>query len=78
MQQPDPAAAQITITAHCLLRLMTALLLETQGAVPFSPSASAELNSRSGRFYTAAQWIDLLSPQFQRRFSPGDKLFRLR
>jgi hypothetical protein len=61
VQQPDPAAAQITLTAHCLLRLMTALLLETQGAVPFLPSA------------TAAQWVDLLMPYFRRRFSPGEQ-----
>jgi hypothetical protein len=73
VQQPDPAAAQITLTAHCLLRLMTALLLETQGAVPFLPSATAELNTRTGRSYTAAQWIDLLMPYFRRRFAPGEQ-----
>jgi hypothetical protein len=73
VQPPDPDTAHITLTSHCLLRLMTALLLETQGAVPFPPSASAELNSRTGYSYTAAHWIDLLTPHFQRRFSPGER-----
>jgi len=67
---PDEQPAALVISAHCLLRLMTALLLENEGLVPFPPAASAELNARTGRQHTARQWARLLGPAYQRRFGP--------
>jgi hypothetical protein len=79
---PEPAAApqspaQLSLSGHCLLRLMTALLLETQGMIPIHPAASAELNRRTGRCHSAAQWVAILAPAFRRRFCPGDEDLRL-
>jgi len=81
MSLEHPAAAQpaahLTLSSHCLLRLMTALLLETQGTYPITASAAGELNSRTGRCYSAAQWVQILAPAFRRRFCPGDSSLQL-
>lgn len=66
--EPQHLAEAVEISAHCLLRLMTALLLETEGIIPLHPAASAELNARTGRSYSAHQWVLTLEPAYQRRF----------
>lgn len=82
MLPPDPAAApqppaHLTLSGHCLLRLMTALLLETQGMILIRPAASAELNRRTGRCHSADQWVTILAPAYRRRFNPGEQDLRL-
>ncbi|MEB3256353.1 MAG: hypothetical protein VKJ05_08195 [Synechococcaceae cyanobacterium] len=63
-----PRAEALEISAHCLLRLMTALLLESEGLVPLPPAASLLLNAQTAREHSAGEWIAILAPAYQRRF----------
>jgi hypothetical protein len=62
---------QLELTAHCLLRLTTALMLEAVGIPHGQPSAAAELNRRTDRTLTSNQWLAILEPHYRRRFSPA-------
>lgn len=69
--QPLPEA--IELSGHCLLRLMTALLLEAGGIhTGAGLAAMAELNRNSGRDLTVQGWIAVLEPSYRQLFMPGD------
>jgi len=72
--EPQHWAEALEISAHCLLRLMTALLLETEEIIPLHPAESAELNARTGRCYSARQWALILEPSYQRRFGRHESM----
>jgi hypothetical protein len=61
---------RLELTAHCLLRLTVALALETQAVLHGEPSATTELNERTGRQLTSSQWLAILEPHYKRRFCP--------
>jgi hypothetical protein len=61
---------EIQITAHCLLRLSTALLLEVGGIDHGHSCATDELNRLSGRSLPPKEWLLLLQPLYCARFCP--------
>ena len=63
---------ELQISAHCLLRLTTALALESQLIPHGQPSATAELNERTGRQLSSSEWLAILEPYYRRRFCPGE------
>lgn len=63
---------QLELTAHCLLRLTIAVALEAQAIPHGEPSATAELNERTGRRLTSSQWLAILEPHYSRRFYPAE------
>lgn len=65
-------AQQLELTAHCLLRLTTALMLESRGIDHLHPKAADELNELTGRDYTAGQWLEIIGPFYLKRFCPGE------
>jgi hypothetical protein len=65
-------ADQLQLTAHCLLRLTTALALEAAAIPHGQPSAAAELNERTGRRLSSAQWLAILEPYYRRRLCPAE------
>lgn len=67
----------LELTSHCLLRLCTALAIEAADLPHGFPSATLELNQRSGRNLTAEQWLRILEPSYVRIFSPNDPHYRL-
>lgn len=69
---PQPRDSLI-ITTHCLLRLTTALMLESQGLDHALPTATGELNRLTGRSYPAGRWLEILEPYYQARFDPGPR-----
>jgi hypothetical protein len=62
---------ELHVTAHCLLRLTTALTLEAAGICHSQGSATAELNHRTCRQLTSAQWLAILEPHYRKRFRLG-------
>jgi hypothetical protein len=62
----------LAITAHDLLRMVTALLFEVRGVPHKHDSVTAELNQLTGRHWTARDWLAILEPSYRRRFMPGD------
>lgn len=62
-----------TLTAHCLLRLTTALAMEAKDLAHPFPTATGELNRRTGRCYPAWKWLEILEPYYQERFEPGSR-----
>lgn len=70
---PQPVPETLELTGHCLLRLMTALLLEAGGIhTGAGLAAMAELNRNSGRDLTVQGWIAVLEPTYRQLFMPGD------
>lgn len=70
---PQPVPETLELTGHCLLRLMTALLLEAGGIhTGAGLAAMAELNRNSGRHLTVQGWIGVLEPHYRQLFMPGD------
>lgn len=67
----------LQLTSHCLLRLVTALMLEAEGIDHGHSCAASELNQRTGQHHSAAAWLVLLTPAYRQRFCPGDTSFRL-
>ena len=67
----------LELTSHCLLRLCTALAIEVAGLPHGFPPAALELNERTGRDYSARQWLQILEPTYVQRFSPNDPTHRL-
>jgi hypothetical protein len=68
---------ELRLSAHCLLRLTTALILEC-GDVPHGqPCAADELNARTGRQLSSRQWLEILEPHYRRRFCPGEDYVEL-
>lgn len=67
----------LQLSSHCLLRLVTALMLEAEGIDHGCSSATNELNQRTGRCHSASAWLVLLTPAYRQRFCPGDTTFRL-
>lgn len=65
--------SQIQLSAHCLLRLATALMLEAQGIDHGFPAARQELNELSGRCYSASRWLQILEPAYCQRFAPAPR-----
>lgn len=61
----------IQLSAHCLLRLATALMLEAQGIDHGFPRANEELNALSSRSFSSGQWLQILEPAYCRQFDPG-------
>ena len=72
MARVTVSAQQLELTAHCLLRLTTALMLESRGIDHLHPSATDELNQRTGRAYAANQWLQIIGPAYLERFCPGE------
>lgn len=68
---------QLEISGHCLLRLTTALALEAAGINHNHPSATDELNGRTGRQLSPTQWLAVLEPAYLRTFAPGESEARL-
>jgi hypothetical protein len=71
------STSELRITAHCLLRLSTALMLEVADIPHGLPSATSELNRRTGRNHSSREWLDILEPRWRRLFCPGDDHTRL-
>lgn len=68
-----PLPEAIELSGHCLLRLMTALLLEAGGIhTGAGLAAMAELNRNSGRDLTVQGWIAVLEPSYRQLFMPSD------
>lgn len=63
----DPVG-QLTLTHHCLLRLVTTLSIEIRRPGDVLHSAAAELNSRTSQRRTPQQWLDILFPYYQEVF----------
>lgn len=61
----------IEITSHCLLRYYVALSLEAARIDHCCQRADRELNLKARRIYSAKQWLEILEPHYQKRFSPG-------
>lgn len=72
MPPPEPADS-IELTTHCLLRLVTALAIEAADIPHLQGSATEELNQRSGRQFTAEQWLAILDPAWVRQFEGGGR-----
>jgi hypothetical protein len=68
---------ELQLTAHCLLRLTTALMLESVDVPHGLPTATEELNTRTGRQLSSREWLHLLEPHYRRRFAPGEDTLRL-
>lgn len=63
---------RLEITSHCLLRLVTTLMLEAADIPHGQPCASEELNHRTARQHSSREWLAILEPHYRRRFMPGD------
>lgn len=59
---------ELTLTHHCLLRLVTTLSIEVRRPRDVLYSAAAELNSRTSQQKTPQQWLDILFPYYQETF----------
>lgn len=68
---------ELQLTSHCLLRLSTALMLEAVDIPHGLPTATAELNRRTGRNLSSREWLAILEPHYRRRFAPGEDDLRL-
>jgi hypothetical protein len=77
MEQHVWPPEQLELTAHCLLRLCLTLALEAGGVPHGQDSATAELNTATGRQLSARQWLTLLEPAYQQRFDPGPAPLKL-
>lgn len=62
----------LVITAHDLLRMVTALLFEVRGMPHRHDSVTAELNQRTARQWSPQDWLLILEPSYRNRFMPGD------
>lgn len=61
------------ITTRTLLRLHTLIEAYSRGLhIPIALKAVEEINSISGRSYTADQWVQILSPAMNKVFSPSN------
>lgn len=63
-------AEELQLSSHCLLRLVTALALEAAGIDHGCDNAVCELNTLTGRWHTAQEWLAILEPVYNRRFAP--------
>lgn len=68
---------ELQLTSHCLLRLSTALMLEVANVPHGLPTATTELNRRTGRNLSSREWLNILEPYYRRRFAPGEDDLRL-
>jgi hypothetical protein len=66
------AINELQLTAHCLLRLATALMLESTNVPHGQSRATDELNALTGRRLSSREWLALLEPHYRKRFCPGD------
>lgn len=70
MAAANDMADELQISSRCLLRFVTALALEAAGIDHGCQSAVSELNTLTGRQHTAREWLAVLEPVYNRRFSP--------